>query len=622
MKKRFHRSIAIVTALFLVIGVVGMSFTTVDSYATNIKGKSQGDDEDDKSLLEKGKDAAEKGKDAAKDAAKKGKDAAKDAAEKGKKAANDAKGAALNGKDAALRGGKTVTDKALGLYNRIDKEEFKKGWDHAVDVATSEAAAQMGSKYVNQVSNAIEYLRVDINSSMGSKLGVAQEAGFVAEKWAVDTFNIDAARKGSSSRASRPDSNKWASADIETNYGEQASLKYYKEASASANEQAKTVIEKYGDYKQKSKKDISFEEYVKERGFDPKTDEELLKDGYRNVYENQTKIIPKDQLDEAKAYIEGRIDKLSNTPGGVSAERAKAYQETLDSLRDRLEDPKGVESKPLSYDELQTLTELAEEGKFDPMDPKYKFALPYIITPKYIVKQAINTGGKTAAMNVAITLGPELYVIIAKGIKTGEIDKKDFEKMGADALTSGTEGFLEGSVSSAILVACKAGKFGPQMTNVSPDMVGALTVIAIDSIRYGYALSKGEITPLQYGDLMAEEVITSAGAMAAGAGLALLLGNSLIITMAGCMAGGMLASIGYNMGKQAALEVRDAGGFAAVIPTGTIEGMLIEKKVLAGMKLNRAPTLLKGMFVSTKSDGGIIVAAPVSDRPGNKAKLN
>lgn len=616
MNTRFHKHIAIFTALFLLTVTVSMSFITVDSYAGSLteKGKEAG---------QKAKDAAKKGKDAAAEKGKTAGEKVKGAAQKGKEAAKKAKETALNGKDAAIRGGEIVTDKALGVYKKIDTKEFKRGWDHAVDVATAEAAARMGRTYVNQISSAIDCLRVDINSSMGSKLGVAQEAGFVAERWAVDTFNIDAARKGSSSRASRPDSNKWASVDVDTNYGEKASLKYYKEASESASEQAKTVIEKYGDYKQKSKNPKSFEEYVKERGFDPKTDEELLKDGYRNVYEGQTKIIPADQLDEAKAYIEGRIDKLSKNPGGVSAERTKAYQETLDSLRDRLEDPKGgVESKPLSYEELQTLTELAEDGKFDPADPRYKFALPYIVTPKYIVKQAINTGEKTAAMNIAITLGPELYVIIAKGIKTGEIDKKDFEKMGVDALTSGSEGFLEGSVSSAIWVACQAGKFGPQMVNVSPDLVGAMTVLAVDSIRYGYALSKGEITPLQYGDLMAEEVITSAGAMAAGAGLALLLGNSVIITMAGCMAGGMLASIGYNMGKQTALEVKDAGGFAAVVPVGSIKGTLVDKKVLIEMKLKKLPTSLAGMYISTEDTGQLIVTSPPRERAGDNAKKN
>ena len=587
MKNRFQKSTAVIIALFLVAGTVSMSFTTVNTYAGIVKGNTQEDDEDDKSLLDKGKDAAEKGKDAVSDKAK-------DVAETGKNAAK-------KGKEAAAEKAKAAAKKVNGWYTSIDKKEFKRGWDHAVDVATSSAAANMGNKYVYNVSLAVEVLRNDINASMGSGRGIAQEAGFVAEKWAVDTFNIDAIRSGSSSRAYRPASNEWASADIETNFDTEASLKYYKTAEDSANAQAKTVIERYREYKAKSNNPKSFKEYMDEKGYDPDSQDDLLK----SIYDGQERIIPADQLDEATAYIEGRIDKLSTQPGDVSAAKAKAYQETLDGLRDRLQDPKGVESKPLTAKQLQALTELAEEGKFDPTDPRWGFALSQIITPKYIVKQAVNTGKKTAALNIAIKLGPEVYDIILEGIETGEINEEDFKRLGADALTAGSEGFLEGSISSAILTMCKAGRFGPQLVNVSPDLVGAMTVIVIDSIRYGYALSNGDITPMQYGDLMAEELVTSAGAMAAGAGLTLLFGNYLILTMAGCMAGGMLATMGYKAGKHTVLEIRDAGGFAAVVPLDTVKGTLVDTKEVTSLKIKNAPTAIKGLYLNTLQEGKI-----------------
>lgn len=38
----------------------------------------------------------------------------------------------------------------------------------------------------------------------------------------------------------------------------------------------------------------------------------------------------------------------------------------------------------------------------------------------------------------------------------------------------------------------KLGKLGSAFVNASPDTIGALTVLAIDSMRYGYAMSKGD----------------------------------------------------------------------------------------------------------------------------------
>ena len=77
--------------------------------------------------------------------------------------------------------------------------------------------------------------------------------------------------------------------------------------------------------------------------------------------------------------------------------------------------------------------------------------------------------------------------------------------------------------------------------------------------------------------------------------------------MAGCLAGGMLASIGYTAGKQAALEVRDAGGFAAVVPVNSIKGTLLDRKEVAELKLKDTAMNIKGMTLSTMNDGKIII---------------
>ena len=189
--------------------------------------------------------------------------------DKGQEVSEKTKNAVKKGKDAALGKAKGVAGTVKDCYIKIDKKRFRRGWDHAVDIATSEAAAKISSEYIEKVGNEIELLRTDINASLGSKRDIAHEAGFVAEKWTAGTFNIDAAVKKSSSKASTPNSNKWASPDVATSYGEEASLKYYKTGTDSAREQAKATINKYREYKKSSKNPKDFSDYIEERGLDP-----------------------------------------------------------------------------------------------------------------------------------------------------------------------------------------------------------------------------------------------------------------------------------------------------------------------------------------------------------------
>ena len=109
----------------------------------------------------------------------------------------------------------------------IDFSIFSKGWDYASKFVSSQYSTFVTSEYIQNVGKQIEVLKTDINSTMNTARGIAQEAGFAAEKWAVDTFNIQAAASNSGESAFRPDSNAGGSADIETSWGEEYSLKYY-----------------------------------------------------------------------------------------------------------------------------------------------------------------------------------------------------------------------------------------------------------------------------------------------------------------------------------------------------------------------------------------------------------
>ena len=500
-----------------------------------------------------------------------------------------------------------VKDSVVNWYKQIDFSAFKRGWDHAVDFVSSTYGAAVGSEFVQDVSVAINNFKVDINQAYGSARGVAQEAGFAAEKWAADTFNIDAAVRGSKESASVVGSTGLGSVDVSTTYGEEASLKYYNSANSSADEQARVILDKYAEYKSKSNNPKSLEEYLTERGYDPSNQNELM----ASIYAGQTRIIPSDQLENAIAFLKGQIEELDLAGTALTDAQAANYRETLEHLRDRLQAPDGTESTPATYEEMQAVAELAKEGEFKPED--FGISVTQLITPKYIVKRAIGAGISTALINAVLTIGPDIYSILSEAYKTGEFNEDELKEVGVEGLIAGSEGFVEGSVSCALVTMCKAGKFGAQFKDVSPNVIGILTVITIDAIRYGYSLSKGQITATDFSNLMAEEIVIAACGCATGTLLQTLLPMIPFAYLAGSFAGSICASIGYSMLKEVVLEIKDCEGFPAVVSAGILNTLSVAKDKIASLGIKEMLSDCKDLIVSTVDDGYIRVQAALAN---------
>lgn len=496
-----------------------------------------------------------------------------------------------------------------GLYHQIDMTKFQNGWDSAVDFASSRYAAAISSQYVANVGSTINALKSSINASAGSARTIAQEAGFVAEKWTAGTFNIDAAARSSSESASVVGSNGMGSVDVSTSYGGNASLKYYNTATKSASQQADNILKKYSEYQSKSQNPMSLAEYLDK--YNVRSDD--LDALYASVYEGQTRIIPADQYDDAVAYLQSKYQKFSDYETGNGSARAKAqskvYTETLENLKTRLEAPDGTSSRAATYEEMQAMAELAQKGEFDPAD--FGFTTSQVITPKYLIKQSVNAGLNAAALNAVLTIGPDIFSILREAAKNGEFDEKQLRETGIEGLLAASEGFIEGSVSCAILTACQSGKLGTSLTDASPDMVGTLTVLAIDAIRFGYALSKGEITTEDYSNLMSEEIFAAVVSQASGMMLAQLLPAVPFAYMAGSLAGGMIATAGFELTKDLILEIRDGGGFEAIVPTGTVSTMDVIADKIAALNISEQVTTFRDMAVSTAGNGRITIKALV-----------
>ena len=171
---------------------------------------------------------------------------------------------------------------------------------------------------------------------------------------------------------------------------------------------------------------MSLEQYLDNRGFN-KNDLDAL---YASIYEGQTRIIPSDQLAAAKDYLNGKINKSDDIL------KNKAYVETLDNLKDRLVAPDGTSSKPMIYDEMQAVAELAQNGDFKPED--FGITTSQIITPKYLIKQSVISGLTAASLNMAFSIGPDVFSIIKEAALGNGIDDEKLKEVGIDGVLSGS----------------------------------------------------------------------------------------------------------------------------------------------------------------------------------------
>lgn len=508
-----------------------------------------------------------------------------------------------------LFSGCALKDKLVNLKDKdisisIDKEQFKAGWDKVVHITSSTYASIIGNEYIDSVSEAIKDFSSNINKSIGSKRNVAQEAGFVAEKWQAATYNIDSIIKGKKDRAEVVGSNKLGSVDVKTNDGQEASLKYYNNAPRSAQTQSISVGKAYQKYVQNAEKNgakvLTPAEYLDKHGYS-RDISELLK----SIYSGQQRIIPKDQYDEAVQYLNRRINKLSKSNKTQDAAEVKRLQEVLDNLRVRLSSKNGkVQGKAITYNELQAIAELAQKGEFVP--EQFGVSVSQLITPKYIAKTAIKGGATAAMLDVALTTGPDLYNIIVAAAKGQKLTQKEFKSMGIDKAFDAMESYATGSIASFIAQLCAKGVFGPEFIKPNPDLIGTLAFLTVNTIRYSYSLSKGTIAPSDYGNLMAENVVTAIGFLAGGA-LLKEMTSLHILLIAGSMAGSMLASKGYNVSKNLVMQIVDGGGFEVIIPKGKTENLQIISNKISALGLKKKVTEFKTATVSTLDSGNIKV---------------
>ncbi len=432
---------------------------------------------------------------------------------------------------------------------------FSSGWE-AFQKAASGGGAFIGNAYVGKVSEAINKLQKDVQamSDAHRNMGVAQLKGFMAETWHADTFNIDAAVKGSKKTAEVLKSTDFASVDVSAD-NNNYSLKYYQTGKDSAFEQAKSYWQRYNEdmanRRRARGKEISFADYLKERNIN---ESEINK--YDSIYNGQFRLIPKDQMDAAIEALKKKIEKESMT----RPELAASYQETLDHLQDRIQASDGTKSIPLSRADSEKIAQLAKEEKFDPKD--FGLSTETLIGFDEIMQQSVQAGLTAAVISCILKVAPEIYKAIDMLIKDGEVSKEQFEKIGFAALSGGAQGFVRGSVSAALTISCKSGLLGAALKNVDPTIIGSLTVIVMNTISNSYKLATKKITKAEFAHDVAKDIFVSSCALVLG-GVAQGLTPELPVI--GYMLGSFIGSLGgalfYDTGYSAFMSLCCDTGF-------------------------------------------------------------
>ena len=321
--------------------------------------------------------------------------------------------------------------------------------------------------YISDIDSKIQQLKWIINASPMRLDGDISKAttghGFTAEYWHGYTYRIAQAAKRTQSWVKVEDSPEARSIlggpDITSEWDEQFSLKFYDKARRSADAQAATK------------------------------------------YVGQTRLIPSDQLEDAKRALQKRIDKLLVEGGTTDSEEVNLLIETRDRLTDHIEGPNGEQSFPLSYEQSLEIRKLANEGKFDPAE--YDITSAKIADRAILINNAVKAGLNAAWTTALLKIAPALFSCIKEAIDGGQITNKDLLNIGEEGIEGFSLGFLRGTMIAGITTAAELGFLGEKIkeASLSPEFSSGIAVLvstAMSIASDGILLAKHEITKEEF----------------------------------------------------------------------------------------------------------------------------
>lgn len=414
--------------------------------------------------------------------------------------------------------------------------QFEEGYKYISVLMGAETGAYMGDNYIAAINKAISNFENNLKQYAGNQLSDERLAGFIAEHWHSGTFNVNAAVNGVSSKTTVEGVNTFGSVDVSSNFGKNYGSKYLNSASNTGHAQSISYWERYCQYKaqaEKSSREImSFHDFLRSRGMDPNTNPNY------SIYYGQYRLVPKDQIDQVRAYLEKKIAQTSAT----RPELAEKYKETLQMLTDRISDSKGTESIPLSTDEAIELARRVRTGGEDLS--KYGISLKELVQPRHIMQQALKAGVSSAVITMVLQTAPEIYKLLSYMAHYGEFDIEQIKKTGKVALTSSAEGFLRGGIAAALTISLQAENFGTALADVNPSVIGAAVALSIETLKNAVSLANGTIKKGEFFDNLFRNVFSTGFAVVGGGALGAVI--PVYGYLLGSFLGGIIGNFTYK----------------------------------------------------------------------------
>lgn len=379
----------------------------------------------------------------------------------------------------------------------------------------------------------------------------ASRAGYVAEADHTATFNVDASFQRKSVRAERPASQEPKSADIEIKRpsGEvvkKASSKVYKKPTDTAD---------------------------KQRGYD-----------------NQDRLVPKDQIEEVKSYSAKRATSEASKPGPNRQSVAEQYTEVAQKATDRLSHDQ-VSSTPRTRSESQEIGDKAAKGNVTGAD---------IVGPVGTrIRQGAAQGAKSGALGgvafATVAEGLDAFRSVQRGEKSAAEAAGDFA---SNVFLAAAEGALKGAVSGAATAGARV--LAESVTNSTAKAVlggagpAAVAVMTVDCAISAVGYARGVKTGVEFRRSVIGTVGAGAGGLV-GAKVGFALGEALDVGWLGAIFGGIAGSL---LGGFVAGQVSDALEGETAEPDGpclALGGSVVAHDLLLGSPIDSG-SLLRPTF--------------------------
>ena len=484
-------------------------------------------------------------------------------------------------------------------------DDFLKGYEQAAKNASNIIGASEADDYIQEVNLAVDQVVFVMKDLEGSKLPVDSLKGFIAEKWHAGTFNINSVVNDSGEWASVPSSNTFASPDIRTSWGEYYGSKYYQSAEATAKAQSISLEEYYKKAIAGNPSKLSFQEFCSQRGID-----DIGSRQYKSIYENQTRLVPSDQLNDIGDELKQKAIKAAyNRP-----ELTDKFEETGRRIADRINSPNGNSSIPLSEEEAKKIARNVKEGEFN----RSEFGLETKEFVKFenIINEAIKAGLTAAVITVVLKNIPNIIVMFEKTLKDEEISLEDFSEMGFCSLSVASQSFLRGTTAATLTASFKSGLAGEVAKTINPTVIGAITAITFNIIESSIKLGTGKISETEYANSCLRDVLI--GTLP---GIGSITGQALLPIpvlglLIGSLIGSMVGAFVYTASNKVLLKVSITSGLTYLKLVEQDYSMPVEILEFMGLKVIEGKTNLPNI-------NRPIIIKPICNIPLiNKPKTN